>query len=313
MLGSDSRLVGVIALGTRLSEQPYSGEDKRLLASVASQAELALEGISRGEEIAEGIEAGRRVAQEMEFARQVQARLFPQKLPALQTLDYAGICIQARQVGGDYYDFLGSHPGRLAFVLADVAGKGISGALVMANLQANLRSQYATALDDPQRLLNSVNHIFYENTSGNSYATLFFATYEDASRVLCYINCGHLPALLLRANPSSRLPDSSSSMCALEHLRSTSTVLGLFENWQASMAETRLAPGDTLVLYTDGVTEATDHAGEEFGEGRLVDVVQMHLSLPPQLLIKAIVAEIQRFAGSEQEDDITLVIVRCGA
>ena len=150
------------------------------------------------------MEADRRIAQEMEFARQVQARLFPQKLPAMKTLEYTGGCIQARKVGGDYYDFLELCPGRLAMVLADIAGKGVSGALLMANLQANLRSQYAIAVDDLPRLLTSVNRLFYENSDDASYATLFFADYDDSSRKLRYANCGHLPPLLLRASGSSQ-------------------------------------------------------------------------------------------------------------
>ena len=169
---------------------------------MAAQAGIALENIHLAEKIAERIEADRRIAQEMEFARRVQARLFPQKLPAMKTLEYTGGCIQARTVGGDYYDFLELCPGRLAMVLADIAGKGVSGALLMANLQANLRSQYALALDDLPRLLTSVNRLFYENSDDASYATLFFADYDDSSRKLRYANCGHLPPALLRAEVS---------------------------------------------------------------------------------------------------------------
>ena len=261
ILGGDAHLSGVVVLGARLSEEPYSREDRRLLASVASQAGMALESIRLGEKIAERIEAERRIAQEMEYAKQVQARLFPQKLPSMKTLEYAGGCIQARQVGGDYYDFLELRPGRLALVLADIAGKGISGALLMANLQANLRSQYAVALDDLPRLLKSVNQLFYENSSDSSYATLFFADYDDSSRRLRYVNCGHLPPLLLRADGQ------------LERLTATNTVLGLFEKWECAVAEVQLAPGDTLVLYTDGVTEAENAEGEQFGESRLAETM----------------------------------------
>ena len=272
ILGRDSRLVGLIVLGPRLSEEPYSREDKQLLASVASQAGIALESIRMGEKIAEGIEAERRSAQEMEFARQVQARLFPQKLPSMKTLEYTADCIPARKVGGDYYDFLELRPGRLALVLADIAGKGVSGALLMANLQANLRSQYAMAVDELPRLLASVNRLFYESTDDASYATLFFADYDDVSRKLRYANCGHLPPLLLRARESSR--DQFSQTPKVEWLRATSTVMGLFEAWRCEIAEVQLAPGDTLVLYTDGITEATNSNGEEFGESRLLDTLE---------------------------------------
>jgi serine phosphatase RsbU (regulator of sigma subunit) len=299
----------MLVLGQRLSEEPYSGEDKRLLDSVAAQAGIALENIALAEKMAERMEADRRLAQEMEIARQVQARLFPQKLPAMRTLEYAGGCIQARKVGGDYYDFLELCPGRLAMVLADIAGKGVSGALLMANLQANLRSQYALAVDDLPRLLASVNRLFYENSGDASYATLFFADYDDSSRKLRYANCGHLPPLLLRASGSSQ--DGVSETPQVEWLSSTCTVMGLFEAWQCETAEVELAAGDTLVLYTDGITEAENADGEEFGASRLLDTLGSHAHLPAVPLLQAVVGAVQQFSGgSEQQDDITLVIAR---
>jgi len=261
--------------------------------------------------MAERMEADRRVAQEMEFARQVQARLFPQKLPAMKTLEYTGACIQARKVGGDYYDFLELGPGRLALVLADIAGKGVSGALLMANLQANLRSQYALAVGDLPRLLASVNRLFYENSDDASYATLFFADYDDSSRKLRYANCGHLPPIVLRHGGGS--PDQVSGISKTpkaEWLRSTCTVMGLFEAWQCETAEVELAGGDMLVLYTDGVTEAVNADGEEFGESRLLDILASHSHLPVASILQAVVAAVQHFSGGEQQDDITLVIAR---
>jgi serine phosphatase RsbU (regulator of sigma subunit) len=299
VLGRAAQLTGLLALGPRLSEEPYSREDKRLLASVATQAAAALDNVRLAEGMAESMEAERRAAQEIDIARQVQARLFPQKHPPLKTLEYAGGCTQARQVGGDYYDFLDLGPGRLGLVLADIAGKGISGALLMANLQANLRSQYAVALEDLPRLLQSVNRLFYENTADNSYATLFFADYDDRTWRLQYANCGHLPALLLRAGGS------------VARLEATSTVLGLFESWSCSVEETFLAPGDSLVLYTDGVTEAEGADGEEFGEARLIHTVCAHRSLPVADQLTAIVDAVRQFSGPDQADDITLVVAKC--
>ena len=177
------------------------------------------------------VESERRAAHELEIAKQVQARLFPQTFPPLKTLDYAGVCIQARQVGGDYYDFLHLGQDRIALVLGDISGKGIAGALLMANLQANLRSQRIIALEDPQRLLRSVNQLFYDNTGDSSYATLFFAEYDDRAQRLRYVNCGHLAGLLLRGNES------------LERLESTSTVLGLFRDWDCSSGNASSFPG----------------------------------------------------------------------
>jgi sigma-B regulation protein RsbU (phosphoserine phosphatase) len=306
ILGRENNLIGMLVLGQRRSEEPYSREDKQLLDSVAAHAGIALENISLAEKMAERMEADRRTNQEMEIARKVQARLFPQKLPAMNTLEYTGACIQARKVGGDYYDFLELRPGRLALVLADIAGKGVSGALLMANLQANLRSQYAVAVDDLPRLLASVNRLFYENSDDASYATLFFADYDDSSRKLRYANCGHLPPLLLRACASSQ--DQAPNV---ERLRSTCTVMGLFEDWHCEIAEVQLAPGDMLVLYIDGITEATNADGEEFGESRLLATLGSNFHLPVGPLLQAIVEAVQQFSrGSEQQDDITLVIAR---
>jgi sigma-B regulation protein RsbU (phosphoserine phosphatase) len=308
ILGRENNLIGMLVLGQRLSDEPYSGEDKRLLDSVAAHAGITLENIRLAEKMAERMEADRRIAQEMEFARQVQARLFPQKLPAMKTLEYTGVCIQARKVGGDYYDFLELRPGRLALVLADIAGKGVSGALLMANLQANLRSQYAMAVDNLPRLLASVNRLFYESTDDASYATLFFADYDDSSRKLRYANCGHLPALLLRACGSSQ---EISEAPKVEWLGSTCTVMGLFEAWQCEIAEMELAAGDTLLLYTDGITEAENADGQEFGASRLLDTLRSHSHLPVGPLLQAVVGAVQQFSsGGDQQDDITLVIAR---
>jgi serine phosphatase RsbU (regulator of sigma subunit) len=245
------------------------------------------------------MEAERHAAQELDIAKQVQARLFPQTLPSLETLEYAGNCIQARQVGGDYYDFLDLGRQRLGLVVGDIAGKGIAGALLMANLQANLRSQCAIALDQPQRFLESVNQLFFENTDESAYATLFFAEYDDRARRLRYANCGHLSALLLRGDDT------------LERLDSTCTVLGLFRQWDCCISERALLPGDTLALYTDGITESFSENEEEFGEARLIESLRRHRHLAPQALIASIVNDVRNFSPQEQRDDITLIVARC--
>jgi serine phosphatase RsbU (regulator of sigma subunit)/catechol 2,3-dioxygenase-like lactoylglutathione lyase family enzyme len=246
----------------------------------------------------EKAESERRIAFELEIAREVQARLFPQTLPPMCTLDYAGICIQARQVGGDYYDFLNLGQGRLGLVLADISGKGIAAALLMANLQANLRSQCAIAVDEPQRLLKSVNELFYSSTTDSSYASLFFAEYDDQARRLRYANCGHLSALVLRRAGE------------LECLHSTCTVIGLFKDWECPISKCQLSPGDALALYTDGITESFNAAGEEFGEHRLIEALSTHRELPAQDLLKAVINEVQQFSRQDQYDDITLIVAK---
>jgi serine phosphatase RsbU (regulator of sigma subunit)/catechol 2,3-dioxygenase-like lactoylglutathione lyase family enzyme len=254
---------------------------------------------ARRREAAEKLEAEHRAARELEIARQVQYRLFPQMQPAMRTLEYAGLCTQARQVGGDYYDFLNLGQERLGLVLGDIAGKGMAAALLMANLQGNLRSQCAVALEHPERFLRSVNQLFCENTAENAYATLFFAEYDDRARRLRYANCGHPAALLFRSGED------------VERLESTSTVLGLFADWDCEIAECRLGEGDALVLYSDGVTECCDGAGEEFGDERLEAAIRRNRELPAAALATAILEEVKRFSPAEQQDDITLIVAKC--
>ncbi len=169
----------------------------------------------------------------------------------------------------------------------------------MANLQANLRSQCAIALDQPQQLLRSVNQLFCENTTDSAYATLFFTEYDDKVRRLRYANCGHLSALLLRGDNT------------IERLGSTGTVLGLFEEWDCSIGECQLFSGDTLALYTDGITESFNDAGEEFGERLLIEALRRHRELSSQALLASIVNDIRQFSPHEQHDDITLIVAKC--
>jgi serine phosphatase RsbU (regulator of sigma subunit)/predicted enzyme related to lactoylglutathione lyase len=246
---------------------------------------------------AEKLEAERRAAQELEIAKQVQSRLFPQNQPAMKTVEFAGLCLQARQVGGDYFDFLNLGRERVGFIIGDVSGKGIAAALLMANLQANLRSQSAMA-DHPELLLRSVNRLFYDNTGDSAYASLFFAEYDDRTRRMRYANCGHLSGILLRCDGQ------------VEQLDSTGTLLGLFQEWDCSMRECEMFSGDVLALYTDGVTETYSDAGEEFGESGLVEALREHRELPCGALVNAIADGVRAFGSEEQHDDITLIVAK---
>jgi serine phosphatase RsbU (regulator of sigma subunit) len=257
--------------------------------------------ITLAEKMAERIEAERRAEQEMQFARQVQSRLLPQQAPSLKTLDCAGKCIQTRAVGGDYYDFLDFGSARLGLVVADISGKGISAALLMANLQANLRSQDATALEDIPSLLRSVNRLFYKNTDASYYATIFFSVYDDETRRLRYVNCGHNPPVLMRAKGE------------VERLGATATVLGLFKDWDCVVAECELASGDVLVIYTDGISEAgeSDNSNsEEFGEERLALAIRKHQQQSADEILDGILSDVQQFSRGEQADDMTLIVAR---
>ncbi len=297
LVGRSRQLEGLLVLGPRLSEEPYSGEDISLLASLGMQAGLALENIRLAETMAERMEVERRVSRELEIAREVQAKLLPQNRPALETLDYAGACLQARIVGGDYFDFVSLAPQQFVLVLADISGKGISAALLMASLQANLRAQYANAPNDLTKVLSTVNKVFYDSTAANHYATLFFGVYEEAERRLRYANCGHLPPILLRASGE------------VERLGATAPVVGLFETpWSCGTGAIDLAPGDTLVIFTDGVSEAAADNEEEFGEERLIALVKQQRHLPASELLDAIVRAVGEHSSQEQFDDLTLIV-----
>jgi len=141
--------------------------------------------------------------------------------------------------------------------------------------------------------------LFYENSGESDYATLFFAQYDDQTRRLRFSNCGHLPALLLRADQH------------LERLDATSTVMGLFEHWDCPIEERQLLPGDTLLLYTDGVTEALSQSGEEFGDKRLLETLRQHSKLSTEELLSAVARDIREFSPGDQADDITVIVAKC--
>jgi sigma-B regulation protein RsbU (phosphoserine phosphatase) len=256
-------------------------DNNRLLATIRKQAEPV-----------------RQRKTELEIAANVQQKMFPRKLHRLASLDYAGHCVPAREVGGDYYDFLDISDHKIGFVLGDVSGKGVPAALLMANLQACFRSQQPAALENPAQVLRSVNRHFFESTTADRYATLVFAAYDDASRKVRYVNCAHCPPLLLRANGQ------------IERLESTATMLGAFARWDCVEAETELCAGDTLLLYSDGVTEAGADMGEDFGDDRLIHALRVNQRQPAQPMVEAIVHDVQEFSGSARSDDVTVVALR---
>ena len=299
MLSRRRQLVGLLLLGPRLSDEPYSSEDKALLASMAGHAGGALENLMLAEQMAERIEAERRAAQEVQIAAEVQRRLLPVKTTTMATVEFIGRCVQARSVGGDYYDFLDLGRGRLGLVLADVSGKGLYAALLMAHLQASVRSLAGrVASEDLVDLLGSLNRSFAESTAGNHFATLFFGLYDDDQRRLRYANCGHQPPFLLRASG------------VVERLPVTAGAVGFFVDWACATAEVAIAPGDLLVLFSDGVTEAMSPGGDEFGESRLLEALTAERHGPLNEVVDRVVTAVRAFGGVEQSDDLTLVIVR---
>jgi phosphoserine phosphatase RsbU/P len=256
-------------------------DNARLLATIEKQADRSKE--------------RKKSKSEMDIARHVQQRLLPQHAQAMQTVTYGGRCLPAREVGGDYYDFLELGPGRLGAMLADVSGKGVAGALLTASLQASFRSQLELGVRHPRALLTSVNKLFHESTPAEYFATLFFAEYRDQGRELRYINCGHPAAILLRATGE------------VERLEATALPIGIFATLKCEEKSLVLGPGDALFVFSDGVLEAGIESGADFGEQRLIAAARAGPREDVEASLDYIMAEVLRFSPGVQSDDVTIV------
>jgi len=302
-LSTRDKLLGFIAAGQKRSEEPYSKSDIRVLSSVAAQTGLAIENAELTTAFAAEMAQRERLAREVEIAREVQERLFPQTLPDIAGLDYDGMCRTALGVGGDYYDFLSLSNGRLGFAVADVAGKGISAALLMASLQASLRGESGHG-SDLAALMTNLNRRVFEASSNNRYATFFYAEYSPETRMLQYVNAGHNPPVLMRR---------SGSDWDVRILEASGTVVGLLAASTYEQASVQLIPGDYLVAFTDGVSEAMNAADEEWGEERLTETIRAcaESSLPASQTMRRILSAADTFvSGAKQHDDMTLVVLR---
>jgi sigma-B regulation protein RsbU (phosphoserine phosphatase) len=243
-----------------------------------------------------------RLNRELEIAREVQEHLFPQRLPPVQGLDYCGHCRPAREVGGDYYDFLALPDGRLGIAIGDVSGKGVGAALMMASLEASLRA-LASVVDDPAELMGRVNNLVLQASSADRYATLFYAQYDPANRRLTYVNAGHNPPVVLR---------NCGGSCQVLRLETGGPVIGLLrKSYERGVFS--LEAGDLAVLFTDGVSESMNARYEEWGEERFIEFAKTCHGLPVLEGMKRIMAAAQAFAaGASQHDDMTLVMLRVG-
>jgi len=242
-----------------------------------------------------------RLENEISIAREVQSQLFPQTLPSLPGLQLAAICRPARVVSGDYYDFIRLGPSCVGIALADISGKGIFAALLMASLQAALRS--TAALDGhggTAGLVARLNEHVFKNTSDDRYATFFYGVYDSDARTLTYTNAGHLAPFFI-------------SNGKMQELETGGTVVGLIEDSTYTQGVIKVAPGSLLVAFSDGLTEPENVYGEEFGVQRLKDEVMKQSTMPLEKLAENLIASADQWAGAaDQADDITVVIARMG-
>jgi len=244
-----------------------------------------------------------RLDQEVRTAAEVQQRLFPQIRPPLATLDYAGYCHPARRVSGDYYDFLDLAPGKLGLLVADVAGKGVSAALLMASIHACIRTRAPLFGERCGEVVTEVNALLYGATDSDRFATLFYGVYDAATRQLTYSNAGHEPALLVRAGGKRR------PTCVW--LDAGTPPVGIFATLPAVQSAVELEQGDWLAIFSDGIPEARNENEEEFGRERLLEVLMANRQRSAAEMRDGILDEVTRFSGAQpQPDDWTFIVAR---
>jgi sigma-B regulation protein RsbU (phosphoserine phosphatase) len=254
-----------------------------------------------------------RLQSELEIAREVQTQLFPKEPPELRTAQVRGVCRPARMVSGDYYDFVTLPDATLALAIGDVAGKGISAALLMAAIQSTMRTQLTAGAPaaaaagngrahdhfSTARLVSQLNKQLYANTSPEKYATFYFGIYDEARSVLKYTNAGHLPPILLRNGQ----PEAE--------LEVTGTVVGAFPFSRYEEQQIELRSGDMLVAYTDGVVEPENPYGEQFGEDRLKELLVKYSNRASHEIIAHVMEAVEQWTtSSELQDDMTMLVVR---
>jgi sigma-B regulation protein RsbU (phosphoserine phosphatase) len=235
-------------------------------------------------------------AQELERAREIQQALLPKQIPQIPGFEIAGAWEPARVVGGYYFDVIKLSESKLGICIADVVGKSVSAALLMANVQATVRA-FASEAASPAWLCSRVNGVLCNNIASGKFVTLFYGVLDAERRVLKYTNAGHLPPILVNGSRRGRQLDNGGAL------------LGIFPEWKYEDSVAQLAPGDRLLLFTDGITEAAKPDGEEFGEQRLIEAATRLREHSSAELKDDLLAQVKRFCDSQLHDDATLIVV----
>jgi sigma-B regulation protein RsbU (phosphoserine phosphatase) len=321
-VATKDQLLGIVSLGPRLGDLPYSGDDRHLLMAVALQMALAIQNAELVQEIA----LEERLRHELAIATTVQQRLFPASPPEMASLELAGVCHPARGVGGDYYDFIVLDEGKVGIAVADVAGKGISAALLMCTVQASLRSQAPTVNGKLTELVSSMNRLLHVSTDASSYATFFYAQFDEQTRMLTYVNAGHNPPMLIRSAATVKvqgvgvaaatahqqsIAEEGTGEADFRLLTTGGPIIGAFSDCSYEQETIKIQSGDLLVAYTDGVTEARNASDQEFGEARLRSVIESSTWASTQELSERIVSSVHEWCGDvPPHDDLTLVVMK---
>ena len=296
-----NELVGIISFGPRRRGFQYSVADRELLMSVAGQLALIIDNAR----LTERMVAQERMRRELALAAEVQQRLLPSQAPKSAGIEIAGFCEPARGVGGDYYDFISFDNSQLGVAIADVAGKGMPAALLMSTVQATLRSltarNGAPASCDLSSIVSKLNRLLFNSTNGEHYVTFFYATFDPASQRLTYVNAGHNPPLYLCADADSEF----------RQLTSGGLVAGAFEHAAYEQETVQMSRDDLLFLYTDGLSEALNVEGEEFGASRIMDTLKTIATLSAEQIRDVIARRVKEWcAGMSLYDDLTFVVMK---
>jgi serine phosphatase RsbU (regulator of sigma subunit) len=294
-LSVDERnIFGLIYADSPTYEATFSEEHLNILTTLASVASIRVENATLLEERLDR----ERLEHELELATEIQQRFQPAGPPELKGYEFQGISFSCYEIGGDYYDFIERHDGRMLIALGDVSGKGTAAALLMSSLHAAIHAQVSTE-SSLQDIVSSVNRYLADNTPANRFVTLFVAELDPGTGKLNYINAGHNPPLVGRSDG------------AIEQLSSGGFPLGIIPNAEFELGAMHLAPGEALVIYSDGVSEANNLAGEEFGLDRLADVIKGNLRASASGLRDRVESALSSFTKTAPaNDDITLVIVK---
>ena len=290
-------VVGVLLLGRPQGRESYTLAERRILDSAADVLALIIENARLN---ARALEQ-EKLRRDLELAAEVQKRLLPRRPPRTAIGTLAAFTLPARSVGGDYYDFIDLPGGAMGIAIADVSGKGIAAALLMSVVQASLRLMSADANESCANLAAKMNRFLYGSTAGNKYATFFYAQLDPASRILRFVNAGHNPPFLVRR---------TSAGVEAYQLKAGGTVLGLFPETDYEAGEVPLCPGDVLVAFTDGVPEALNMQGEEFGEARLQTLLVEARGCTAETISGRLTTAMHDWiAGAEQHDDLTFIVL----
>jgi len=288
-----SELKGVLTIYNKREGHTFTPDDQRLLAIIAAQSAQVIENARLYEEEQQYM----KMQQEVRLAATIQLELLPKSAPTLAGYDIHGLTIPAQTVGGDYYDFIPINERRTAICIGDVTGKGLPASLLMANLQATLRGQTLIG-ENPKVCLVRSNKLLFQSTSQEKFATVFYGILDVKEHVLSYANAGHDHPVVMGDH------------AVVRRLNKGGIMLGAFEEFPYEDEVVPLPPGTTLVMYSDGITEAMNSAGDMYGEERLLQFLQANRAQTAKEIADALVADVRSFVGSTpQSDDMTVVVV----